>query len=131
MAIFKSSLQEAELSSRDLKAQLDSSRELLASSEKQLSIRPPLEVIIENFKESQNYKDILIDDTVSIMKSFSLKVYEEFLGVHSMFLEFREEHFGEEYVIPFTDTEENDDTEADGQRDDGIGEDKEGNGVDA
>ncbi|GAA0172311.1 hypothetical protein LIER_26161 [Lithospermum erythrorhizon] len=125
MAIFKSSLEEDELRSRDLKAQLDSSRELLATSGKQLSMRPPPEVIIENFK------DILIDDTVSIMKSFSLKVYEEFPGVHSMFSEFVEEHFGEEYVIPLTATEESDDIEADGQSNDGLGEDEEGDGADA
>ncbi|GAA0139707.1 hypothetical protein LIER_01198 [Lithospermum erythrorhizon] len=131
MAMFKSSLEEAKLRSRDLKAQLDSSREILAVSEKQLSLRPPLEVIIENFKESLNYKDILIDDTISIMKSFSLKVYEEFPGVHSMFSEFLKEHFGEEYVIPLTDTEESVDTEADVQSDDGLGEDEEGDEANA
>ncbi|GAA0156713.1 hypothetical protein LIER_14139 [Lithospermum erythrorhizon] len=112
-------------------AQLDSSRELLAASEKQLSPRPPPEVIIENFKESQNYKDIIIDDTVSIMKFFSLKVYEEFPGVHSMFPEFVDEHFGEEYEIHLTDTDESDDTEADGQSDDGLGKDEEGDGANA
>ncbi|GAA0168723.1 hypothetical protein LIER_40622 [Lithospermum erythrorhizon] len=77
MPIFKSSLEEFEQRSRDLKAQLDSSQQLLAASEKQLSVRPPPEVVIEMFKEGQNYKDLLIDETVSIMKTFSLKESED------------------------------------------------------
>ncbi|GAA0166068.1 hypothetical protein LIER_21315 [Lithospermum erythrorhizon] len=100
-----------------------------AALEKQLSMRPPPEVVIERFKEGHNYKDLLIDETVSIMKTFSLKVYEEFPSIHSMFPEFMEEHFGEEYVVPLTDTEdesENDGNEA--QSDDGLVEDEEGGG---
>ncbi|GAA0154391.1 hypothetical protein LIER_12385 [Lithospermum erythrorhizon] len=62
--VFKSSLEESERRSWDLRAQLDSSQELLATSEKQLSMRPPPEVVIKKFKEGQNYKDLLINETV-------------------------------------------------------------------
>ncbi|GAA0184451.1 hypothetical protein LIER_31739 [Lithospermum erythrorhizon] len=51
MAVFKSSLEESQLRSRDLRAQLDSSQQLLAASKKQLSIRSPPEVVIEKLKE--------------------------------------------------------------------------------
>ncbi|GAA0168507.1 hypothetical protein LIER_23211 [Lithospermum erythrorhizon] len=69
--------------SRDLKAQLDSSQMLLANAEQlveHLSQRPSPKAIIEKFKE----------------------VYEEFPGIHSMFLEFVQKTFGQEYVVPFT-----------------------------
>ncbi|GAA0176518.1 hypothetical protein LIER_29495 [Lithospermum erythrorhizon] len=80
----KSSLEESEQRSRDLRAQLNSSQQLLAALEKRLeylSARPPSEVVIEKFKEGQNFQDLLIDNTVSIMKTFSLKVYAEFPSV--------------------------------------------------
>ncbi|GAA0173746.1 hypothetical protein LIER_41579 [Lithospermum erythrorhizon] len=75
--------------------------ELLAVSEKQLkqlSTRPSPEVFIERFKEVQNFTD-------SILMTVFLKIYEEY----SLFPEFVFEHFGEEYVVPLTDTEESDD----------------------
>ncbi|GAA0143265.1 hypothetical protein LIER_03990 [Lithospermum erythrorhizon] len=111
-------LKEFEQRSQDLRAQLDSSQRLLADSEKLLEQRPPPEVVIEQFKEGQNYKYLLIDDTVSIMKSFSLKVYPEFPGIHFMFPEFVGEHFGQEYV---TDGEEESDDSDDAPSDDGLG----------
>ncbi|GAA0155146.1 hypothetical protein LIER_12941 [Lithospermum erythrorhizon] len=78
------------------------------------------------FKEGQNYKDLLIDNTISIMKTFCLKVYPDFLGIHSMFPEFVGEHFGEEYAVPLTDGEEEENDGGDAnQRDDGLGEDEE------
>ncbi|GAA0162102.1 hypothetical protein LIER_18273 [Lithospermum erythrorhizon] len=91
VAALKTSLEESEQQSRDLKVGLDSSQQLLADLEKQLeqlSLRPPPEVVIERIKEGQKFKDLLIDNTVSIMKTFSLKVYPEFPGIHSMFPEF-------------------------------------------
>ncbi|GAA0184707.1 hypothetical protein LIER_31995 [Lithospermum erythrorhizon] len=109
IAVFNSSLEDLEEQSRDMRAQLESSRQLSADLEKQLFMRPPPEVVIEKFKEGQNYKDLLIDDIVSIMKTFSLKVYEEFHGVHSMFPEFVREHFRKEYVVDLTDGEEESD----------------------
>ncbi|GAA0175882.1 hypothetical protein LIER_28977 [Lithospermum erythrorhizon] len=103
---------------------------LLAASEKQLeelSTRPSPEVVIEKFKDGQNFTDLLIDNTVSIMKTFCLKIYEEYLCVHSLFPKFVGEHFGEEYVVPLANEEkESDDGDSDGAHsDDGLGEDEE------
>ncbi|GAA0162621.1 hypothetical protein LIER_39445 [Lithospermum erythrorhizon] len=95
-------------------------------------MRPPPKVVIERFKEGQNFTDLLIDNTVPIMKSFCLTVYPDFLGILSMFPEFVEEHFGEEYVLPLTNGEDEDSDGGDGphdgddaQSDDGLGEDEE------
>ncbi|GAA0148825.1 hypothetical protein LIER_08161 [Lithospermum erythrorhizon] len=97
----------------------------LLKSKSDLSSRPPPEVVIERFEEGQNFADLLIDNTVSIMKTFNLKVYEEFPSVQSMFPEFVGEHFGKEYVVPLTDgEEESDDDVDDAQSDDGLGEDE-------
>ncbi|GAA0148791.1 hypothetical protein LIER_08133 [Lithospermum erythrorhizon] len=81
VAALKNSLEKSEQRSRDLKTQLDSSRHLLAGSEKQLEqSRPPPE-------------------------TFSLKVYEEFPDILSMFPEFMGKHFGKAYVVPLTSRE--------------------------
>ncbi|GAA0166665.1 hypothetical protein LIER_21771 [Lithospermum erythrorhizon] len=92
----------------------------------QLSLRPDPEVVIERFKEGQNYKDIAIDNTLCIMKTFCLKVCPDFPGIHSMFREFVGEHFREEYAVPLTDGEEEESDSGDAnQSDDGLGEDEE------
>ncbi|GAA0159259.1 hypothetical protein LIER_16080 [Lithospermum erythrorhizon] len=134
VATLKSSLEESEQRSQDLRAQLDSSQPLLADSEKQLeqlSLRQSLEVVIERFKEGQNFPDLLIDNTVSNMKTFCLKDHDKFPGIHSMFPEFVGEHFGEEYVVPLTDGEDDEDGNGEDvphngdQSDDALSEDEE------
>ncbi|GAA0152407.1 hypothetical protein LIER_10896 [Lithospermum erythrorhizon] len=123
LAVFKSSLEEAAVQIKELQSQNRDTRKLLAGSLEELRSRPPPEVVVANFKESQNYKDILVDDTVSIMRAYSLKISEEFDVVHSMFPKFVEEHFGKEYVIALIDSEESDHEPVDDESDDDLGED--------
>ncbi|GAA0152878.1 hypothetical protein LIER_11246 [Lithospermum erythrorhizon] len=108
----KKSLEESEGCSHALKTQLDSSHMLLANIEQQveqLSLRPTPEAVIERFKEGEKLDNLLIDNTVSIMKKFFLEVYPKFPGIHSMFPEFVGKTFCQEYVVPLTDTEEEED----------------------
>ncbi|GAA0138490.1 hypothetical protein LIER_00229 [Lithospermum erythrorhizon] len=111
VAALKRSLEESQQTSWDLKAHLDSSQLLLAGIEKrleELSSRPSIEAVVEAFKKSDTYRDLLIDNTVPIMKEFSSEVYPEFRGIHSLFPEFAEKTFGQEYVVELTDSEEED-----------------------
>ncbi|GAA0161638.1 hypothetical protein LIER_17908 [Lithospermum erythrorhizon] len=90
-AALKMFLEESQQTSHCLRAQRESSRLLLADIVKrleELSLRPPLEAIVETFKKSDTYRDLLIDNTVSIMKEFSSKT------------------FGKENVVELTDSEE-------------------------
>ncbi|GAA0140474.1 hypothetical protein LIER_01813 [Lithospermum erythrorhizon] len=85
----------------------------------------PPEMVIERFKEGQNYKDLLIDETVSIIRTFSLSLTKN----SPVFTEFVQEHFWEEYVVPLTDIkEESEDDGNEAHSDDGLGEDEEGGG---
>ncbi|GAA0153160.1 hypothetical protein LIER_43210 [Lithospermum erythrorhizon] len=52
--------------------------------------------------------DVVIDNTVSIMKEYNSEVYPEFRGIHSLFPEFVEKTFGREYVVELTDSEDED-----------------------
>ncbi|GAA0143760.1 hypothetical protein LIER_04368 [Lithospermum erythrorhizon] len=84
----------------------------------ELSLRPSPEAVTETFKKSNAYNDLLIDNTVSIMKEFSSEVYLEFRGIHSLFPEFVEITFGKEYVVHLTDSDNDEDTESDGSGED-------------
>ncbi|GAA0139782.1 hypothetical protein LIER_01262 [Lithospermum erythrorhizon] len=111
MAALKRSLKESQQTPHGLRTQLDSSKLLLADTEKwleELSLRPSPEVIVEAFKKIDTYRDLLIDNTVSIMKDFNSEVYPEFLGTHSFCPEFVEKTFGKEYVVELTGSEEED-----------------------
>ncbi|GAA0162438.1 hypothetical protein LIER_18529 [Lithospermum erythrorhizon] len=69
---------------------LYSSQLLLADIEKrleELSLRPSSGAIVKTFKKSDTYRDLLIDNTISIMKEFSYEVYLEYPGIHSIFPE--------------------------------------------
>ncbi|GAA0170007.1 hypothetical protein LIER_24368 [Lithospermum erythrorhizon] len=116
VASLKRSLDESKECSRDLKAQLDSSKLLLADFDKQmeqLSQRPTPEVVLERFKEGENFYNIIIDNTISIMKKFYAEdIYLVFPSIYSLFREFVEKHFGREYVVPLAD--EDDEEENDG-----------------
>ncbi|GAA0155087.1 hypothetical protein LIER_12903 [Lithospermum erythrorhizon] len=108
MDALKRSLEESQQTSHGLRTQLDSSQLLLANTEKrleELSLRPSPEAVADAFKKSDTYKDLLIDNTVSIMKEFSYEVYQKFCGIHSLFPEFVEKNFGKEYVVELTDSE--------------------------
>ncbi|GAA0141390.1 hypothetical protein LIER_02542 [Lithospermum erythrorhizon] len=122
LAAFKNSLEEAGMRIQELQSQNDGTRILLAGSLEKLKRRSPPEEVIANFKEGQNYRDILLDDTVSIMKTYSLKIVEEFEGVSSIFPVFVEENFGKEYVLPLVDPEESDHEHDSDQSNDGFGE---------
>ncbi|GAA0173995.1 hypothetical protein LIER_41636 [Lithospermum erythrorhizon] len=123
MANFKISLEKAKAHMKELQGQNDGTRRLLAGAVEELFRRPPSEDVIANFKEGQNYKDILVDDAVSIMKTYSLKISENFDDVHSIFPEFVEENFEKEYGIPLVDLEESDNDPSDDESDVDLGED--------
>ncbi|GAA0183785.1 hypothetical protein LIER_31138 [Lithospermum erythrorhizon] len=126
MASLKRSLEEFQQTSLGLRAQLDSSQLLLTDTEtrlEELSLRPSPEAIVETFKKSDTYRDLLIDNTVSIMKEFSSEVYPEYHGIHSLFPKFVEKTFGKEYVVELTDSEEDDTESTDHGDDDAFVED--------
>ncbi|GAA0163057.1 hypothetical protein LIER_19022 [Lithospermum erythrorhizon] len=79
MASLKSSLEESQQTSHGLRTQLDSSKLLLADTKKRLedlSLRPSLEAVFEDL----SYRNLLIDNTVSLMKEFISEGYLEFRG---------------------------------------------------
>ncbi|GAA0147087.1 hypothetical protein LIER_06874 [Lithospermum erythrorhizon] len=109
-----------------LKAQLDSSQLLLAGTEKrleELSSRPSPEVVVKAFKKSDTYRDLLIDNTVSIIKEFNSEVYPKFHGIHSISPKFVKKTFRKEYVVDLTDSEEEDTESTDLGDDDSFDED--------